>query len=147
MRETGGARAASEWNGGRRCCPCCRYSSPIPACRWMSGWRFSVRRKRRPARSSGLASIVAMPRSSWAWITRGPARPDLRSVRSGQARLDVDLGLERAVHRALVRDLQELRPLLAVQRPLELDRSLDAIDLADLRLALGTVLGVHLLVT
>ena len=44
--------------------------------------------------------------------------------------------------RAFLGDLQELRPLLIAQRPVELDVQLDPIDLAFLGFAFGATVGV-----
>ena len=50
------------------------------------------------------------------------------------------------MHRAAVRDLEQLRPLRLVERALEADHPLDAVDLALARLAVGAVGGVDLVV-
>ena len=50
------------------------------------------------------------------------------------------------MHRAAVRDLEQLRPLRRVERALEPDHPLDPVDLALARLAVGAVGGVDLVV-
>src|SRR5687768_4764021 len=63
---------------------------------------------------------------------------------SNESRPDVDLGRERPVNRALVRDHDEARPLLVAQTSLELDVALDAIEHAALRLTIRAVCRMDL---
>ena len=65
---------------------------------------------------------------------------------AGQAGRDPDLAVQRAVHRALVGDLEQPLPLRLVERALEREHALDPVDPAFPRLALGAVGGVHLVV-
>src|ERR1043166_6936701 len=62
----------------------------------------------------------------------------------GLARADLDLGRERAVHGAALGDLDQPRLLLFAERALQLDLTLDAVELALLGLAVRAVLGVDL---
>src|SRR5215467_7740885 len=56
-----------------------------------------------------------------------------------QRRADVDLRLQRAVHRALVGDLEQPRALRGVERALQRDAALDAVELPFLGLALRAI--------
>src|SRR5215467_51001 len=69
-----------------------------------------------------------------------------QSSRSGERRggPNVDLGGQRAMHRAFIGDLHEPRALRLVERPFEHDGALYAIDLALLGLAARAVGGVNL---
>src|SRR6266849_2030277 len=73
---------------------------------------------------------------------RGRVERDL--IRTGarrlrEPRLDADLGRQRAVHRALFRDLEQSRPLFGRQRPGQRDVGLDPVEHAVPGLALGAV--------
>lgn len=59
-------------------------------------------------------------------------------------RLDLNLGGERAVHRAFVRDLQQTSSLRRIEWPREFHRPLDAVDLAFLGLTFRAVRSVDL---
>src|SRR5262249_16798080 len=59
---------------------------------------------------------------------------------------DVDLRVQRAVHRAFVGDLKEPLALVVAERAVERDGAVDAVDLAFFGLAVGTVGGVDLAV-
>src|SRR5690242_20097510 len=61
-------------------------------------------------------------------------------------RLDRDLRGQRAMHRALIGDLQQAPALLLVERPAQDDRALDAIDHAFLGLAIRAIGGMNLVV-
>src|SRR5579862_592180 len=62
----------------------------------------------------------------------------------GQARANVDLGLQRPVDRALAGDLEELRSLLLRQRSRKLDVAVDSVAYPLSRLTVGTVCRVDL---
>src|SRR5690349_4609601 len=84
-------------------------------------------------------------------IAPNPMNPALMcfpQTRSGrrQLRAYLDFGGQRAVHRALVGDLEQPAALLLAERPLEHDLAFDLVDLALLGRAIGAVLRVHLAV-
>ena len=58
------------------------------------------------------------------FVRVSPLLADQRAL--GQACFDLDLGGERAVHRALVRNLEQTRTLLRAERAGELDLAMDA---------------------
>jgi len=67
-----------------------------------------------------------------------------KAQRSDRFRLNIDLGIESAVHGTLVRYLQKLLPLSLVERSFEMNVAFDSVDLAFLCFAVPTIRRVNL---
>ena len=70
--------------------------------------------------------------------------PGVYSPLTGEPRRHPRLAVQRAMHRTLVGDLEELARRRASRSPSRCMHALDAVDLAVLGLALGAIVGVDL---
>src|SRR5262249_18044634 len=132
----------------------------------------AVRARRGPRRAAALARAVRRFRPGQPGVGEAPPRgrralPALPAPQRGprpavdsrgnrvpeaarllvlgrEPRLDQDLGVQRAVHRTLVRDLEEPGALLGIEIAFERDRAVEAVDLSFAGLAFGAVGGVDL---
>src|SRR6185437_8619010 len=108
------------------------------------GARLRRRRKSAGPRRSRRGTAASKRLLRFAWRVNYTRSRFVSNGGRSLDRADLDLRLQRLMHRAFIGDLHQTLALLGVERSLQRDGAIDVIDLADFGVAGRAILGVNL---